>query len=284
MTPDRWRRVQEVFAAATECEPEARHAFLEDACGEDWALRAEVDSLIQALERASSGFLESPLVGALPNFVDEARAPARALQAGRRLGSYEILAPIATGGMGEVYRARDQKLDRNVAVKVLPEGLASDPAARVRFEREAKLVAELSHPNILSIFDYGTHEGITYAVTELLEGETLRMRLESGPLSQAQALTCALQIARGLSAAHERGIVHRDLKPENIFITADDRVKILDFGLSKHVADDAVIDGGQAPVRAGFDGTEAGRVMGTVGYMSPEQASGLPIDARSDIF
>ena len=167
---------------------------------------------------------------------------------------------------------------------MLPEGLASDPAARARFEREAKLVAELSHPNILSIFDYGTHEGTAYAVTELLEGETLRTRSESGPLSQAQALDCALQIARGLSAAHERGIVHRDLKPENIFITADDRVKILDFGLSKHVADDAIIDGGQTRVRAGLDGSEAGSVMGTVGYMSPEQASGLSVDARSDIF
>ncbi len=282
MTPDRWRRVQEIFTAATESEPESWQAFLEEACRDDPALRKEVESLIRSLERASTGFLESPVAGVLPKLVEEPSLAPRALEAGRRLGSYEILAPIGAGGMGEVYRARDLKLDRDVAMKVLPEDVAADPAARARFEREAKIVAEISHPNILSIFDFGTQDGMAFAVTELLEGETMRSRLERGPLTQEQVLSCALQIARGLSAAHERGIVHRDLKPENVFVTADEHVKILDFGLSKHV-DDAAREV-EAGVPAAFGLTGAGRVMGTVGYMSPEQASGAPVDARSDIF
>jgi serine/threonine protein kinase/tetratricopeptide (TPR) repeat protein len=284
MTPERWRTVQEVFAAATERDPESMDAFLEEACGGDEALLHEVESLIHSLNRVSSGFLESPLAGALETFVEEKEPEACALSAGTRLGSYEILGPIGAGGMGEVYRARDLKLDRKVAVKVLPEEVAADPVARGRFEREAKLVAELSHPNILAIFDYGTHDGITYAVMELLEGETLRAMLEKGPLMPERASTYALQIARGLSAAHGKGIVHRDLKPENVFVTVDDHVKILDFGLSKHVEDGVAIENGLTAVPIGFELSEAGRVMGTVGYMSPEQASGLSVDARSDIF
>src|SRR6476659_7584216 len=141
------------------------------------------------------------------------------LSPGTRLGPYEILAPIGAGGMGEVYRARDTKLDRDVAIKVLPESVAADPDALARFEREAKAVAALSHPNILSIFDFGTHGGTAYAVTELLDGQTLRERLLPGPVPPKRAVDLALQIARGLSAAHEKGVVHRDLKPENFFVT-----------------------------------------------------------------
>ncbi|MEP6801207.1 MAG: serine/threonine-protein kinase, partial [Acidobacteriota bacterium] len=157
------------------------------------------------------------------------------LAVGQRLGPYEIVAPLGAGGMGEVYRARDRKLDRDVAIKVLPQSLAADREALARFEREAKAVAALSHPNILAIFDFGTHDGTSFAVTELLEGETLRGELNAGPLSRKQAVDYALQIARGLSAAHERGIVHRDLKPENLFVTKDGHLKILDFGLAKRV-------------------------------------------------
>lgn len=284
MTPDRWRKVQEVFAAAIECEPSSRRAFLDGACVDDPALLKEVESLVLSLDAASSTFLESPLAGVLPPLLEDAPPRPGALGTGRRLGSYEIRAPIGAGGMGEVYRARDLKLDRDVAIKVLPEEVASDPGARARFEREAKLVAELSHPHILSIFDFGTQDGVAYAVTELLEGETLHSILERGPLTQEQASTYALQIARGLSAAHERGIVHRDLKPENVFVTADDHVKILDFGLSKHVDEAVPADDRDSGAPGGFERTDAGRVMGTVGYMSPEQASGLPVDARSDIF
>ncbi len=202
------------------------------------------------------------------------------LAAGTKIGSYQILAPLGAGGMGEVYRARDAKLERDVAIKVLPESVAVDPDALARFEREAKAVAALSHPNILAIHDFGTQDGVAYAVTELLEGETLRGKLDGGAVSQAQAVDWAQQIARGLSAAHGKGVVHRDLKPENVFVTRDGHVKILDFGLAKRV--DAA-PGEQTSAPTGGH-TEPGTVMGTMGYMSPEQVRGLPVDPRSDIF
>src|SRR5664280_1414433 len=157
------------------------------------------------------------------------------ISAGTRLGPYEIVSPLGAGGMGEVYRAKDSRLARDVAIKVLPPSVASDPDTLARFEREAKAVAALSHPNILSIFDFGTQDGVSYAVMELLEGETLRGKLDAGPIAQKQAVEYALQVARGLSAAHEKGIVHRDLKPENVFVTKDGHLKILDFGLAKRV-------------------------------------------------
>jgi TolB-like protein/tetratricopeptide (TPR) repeat protein len=204
------------------------------------------------------------------------------LPAGTRLGPYEILAPIGAGGMGEVYRARDRKLDRDVAVKVLPQSVAADPDSLARFEREAKAVAALSHPNILAIFDFGTHDGVSYAVMELLEGETVRGKLDTGAIAQKQAVDYALQIAKGLSAAHEKGIVHRDLKPENLFVTKDGHLKILDFGLAKRV--ETVAPGEQTNAPTGSGQTEPGKVMGTVGYMSPEQVKGLQVDHRSDIF
>jgi TolB-like protein/Flp pilus assembly protein TadD len=203
------------------------------------------------------------------------------LAAGTRLGSYQIVAPLGSGGMGEVYRARDAKLERDVAIKVLPQTVANDPDALARFEREAKAVASLSHPNILAIHDFGTQDGTTYAVTELLEGETLRGRLDGGTISQSQAINWAQQIAKGLSAAHGRGVVHRDLKPENVFVTRDGHVKILDFGLAKRV-DAAPEEKTSAPTGSGH--TTPGTVLGTMGYMSPEQVRGLPVDHRSDIF
>ncbi len=184
--------------------------------------------------------------------------------------------------MGEVYRARDTKLDRDVAVKVLPQSVATDADMLSRFEREAKAVAALSHPNILAINDFGDHDGIAYAVTELLEGETLRVRLDSGPVPPKQSVDYALQIARGLSAAHEKGIVHRDLKPENLFVTRDGHVKILDFGLVKRIEFASPDEETSAP--GGSARTVFGTVMGTVGYMSPEQVRGLPVDSRCDIF
>ncbi len=204
------------------------------------------------------------------------------LSAGTRLGPYEILAPLGAGGMGEVYRARDKKLDRDVAVKVLPQSVAQDPDSLARFEREAKAVAALSHPNILAIHDFGTHEGTAYAVMELLEGETLRGKLDTGPIAQKQSVDYALQIVKGLSAAHEKGIVHRDLKPENLFVSKDGHVKILDFGLAKKV--ETVSADEQTSAATGSGHTEPGTVMGTMGYMSPEQVRGLPVDHRSDLF
>ncbi len=184
--------------------------------------------------------------------------------------------------MGEVYSARDRKLDRDVAIKVLPAHLMSSPTALSRFEREAKAVAALSHPNILSIFDFGTQGGIAYAVTELLRGETLRSRLEAGPLPSRVGVDYALQIAKGLAAAHERGVVHRDLKPENIFVSRDGHVKILDFGLARR---EEKLEPGEvtsAPTASGE--TEPGTVLGTIGYMSPEQVRAITADHRSDIF
>ncbi len=204
------------------------------------------------------------------------------LHAGERLGPYEILAPLGAGGMGEVYRARDPRLDREVAVKVLPEHLSGSPELRQRFEREAKAVAALSHPNILAIHDFGTHQGTAYAVTELLEGDTLRGKLAAGPIPPKQAVDYALQTARGLAAAHEKGVVHRDLKPENLFVQRDGQVKILDFGLAKRVEPAGDGEATGRPMEP--EPTEPGTVMGTVGYMSPEQVRGLPVDHRSDLF
>ena len=211
------------------------------------------------------------------------------LSAGTRLGPYEILAPLGAGGMGEVYRARDSKLDRDVAIKVLPPSFARDPEMQARFEREAKAVASLSHPNILSIFDFGTQGGVAFAVMELLKGATLRERLDAETIPQKQALEYALQVAKGLAAAHDQGIVHRDLKPENLFVTKGGHLKILDFGLAKRVETVNTVENVNTEVETSApkasDGlTEPGAIMGTVGYMSPEQVRGLAVDQRSDIF
>ena len=203
------------------------------------------------------------------------------LVASSRLGPYEIVAPLGAGGMGEVYRARDTRLGREVAVKVLPEPFASDPGRQARFEREARAVAALSHPNILAIHDYGTEGAVTYAVMELLEGQTLRGRLAKGPLPWREAVEIGAAIADGLAAAHAKGIIHRDLKPENLFLTADGRVKILDFGLAR-IEPAANIQQETSPYEPAQ--TDAGVVMGTAGYMSPEQVRGQSVDARSDLF
>ncbi len=202
------------------------------------------------------------------------------LASGTRLGPYEILSPIGAGGMGEVYRARDTKLDRDVAIKVLPESLSADRDMLARFEREAKAVAALNHPNILAIHDFGNSNGVSFAVMELLEGGDLRGRLDGGALPQRKAVEIGIQIARGLAAAHEKGIIHRDLKPENVFLTSDGRVKILDFGLAKVVSRETA----QTSAPTTPAGTEPGTVMGTIGYMSPEQVRARELDARTDIF
>ena len=204
-----------------------------------------------------------------------------ALAAGTKLGPYEIVAPLGAGGMGEVYRARDARLGRDVAVKVLPVAVSRDPERLRRFEQEARATAALNHPNILAVFDIGSQGDSPYVVTELLEGETLRQRIQSGPLPARKATDYALQIARGLGAAHDHGITHRDLKPENVFLTRDGRIKILDFGLAKLTRPEK-LSGADTPTLASQ--TEPGMVLGTVGYMSPEQVRGQTADARSDIF
>ena len=208
------------------------------------------------------------------------------LKPGSRLGNYEITALVGVGGMGEVYKARDPKLNRFVALKVLPPALAGNRDFLARFDREAKAVAALSHPNVLGIFDLATQDGMTYAVMELLEGETLRDKLKGGALSPKRAIEIATEVALGLGAAHERGIIHRDVKPENIFITGEGRVKVLDFGLAKQAttakSEGSVLE--TAAMGATLHGTEAGMVLGTVGYMSPEQVKGEVADHRADVF
>lgn len=203
------------------------------------------------------------------------------LSSGTKLGSYQILASVGAGGMGEVYRARDSRLERDVAIKILPEHIATEADAQQRFARESKALAALSHPNIVSIFDFGAESGTVYAVMELLEGETLRQRLQRGPLSATKAAEIAMCIADGLAAAHSKGIVHRDLKPENIFLTREGRVKILDFGLARmrqSVSDEA------PTMDYGTNRTSPGTVLGTTGYMAPEQVRGHGTDGRTDIF
>jgi tRNA A-37 threonylcarbamoyl transferase component Bud32 len=208
------------------------------------------------------------------------------LQPGTFLGPYEVLSPLGAGGMGEVYKARDTRLDRFVAVKVLPEHLAKHPESMARFEREAKAVAALSHPNITGIFDIGQTEHTTYVAMELLEGESLRTRLEHGPLTPRKATELAIQLAQGLAAAHEKGVVHRDLKPDNLWITKEGRLKILDFGLAKQLPGLGQGSDSYLPTAAISPGhhTEQGMILGTLGYMSPEQVRGETVDARADLF
>ena len=204
-----------------------------------------------------------------------------ALAPGTKIGPYEILSPLGAGGMGEVYRARDTRLGRDVAIKVLPAAFARDAERLRRFETEARAVAALNHPNILSIHDIGTHEGSPFLVSECLEGHSLRQELNGGSLPLRREVQYGTQIAQGLAAAHDKGIIHRDLKPENIFVTQDSRVKILDFGLAKLVRPESALGEG-ATLEA--VPTSAGAVLGTVGYMSPEQVKGEAADPRSDIF
>src|ERR1700735_3126530 len=206
------------------------------------------------------------------------------VSAGTRLGPYEVLAPIGAGGMGEVYRSRDSRLGREVALKILPAAFASDPDRVRRFEQEGRAAAALNHPNIVVIYDAGSEGGVFHVATELLEGETLRERLAGHALPVRKAIDYAIQTARGLAAAHAKGITHRDLKPENLFLTKDGLVKILDFGLAKQ--SETKPAGGARPTELATQPieTDPGQVLGTVGYMSPEQVRGQVADARSDLF
>jgi eukaryotic-like serine/threonine-protein kinase len=204
------------------------------------------------------------------------------LTTGTRLGPYEIIAPLGAGGMGEVYRARDPRLGRDVAIKVLPRAVAGDPERQQRFEAEARAAGALNHPNIVTLHDVGADGGVPYLVTEVLEGETLRALIVRGPLAAKRAVSIIVQVANGLSAAHAKGIVHRDLKPENLFVLPDGRVKILDFGIAKLTRGPSADLGETTPVFASL--TVAGTIMGTVSYMAPEQLRDLPVDHRADLF
>jgi serine/threonine protein kinase len=206
------------------------------------------------------------------------------LAPGTKLGPYEIVAPVGAGGMGEVYRARDTRLGREIALKILPESFAHESDRLHRFEQEARAVAALNHPNILAVFDIGQHDGSPFLVSELLEGESLRAVLDRGALPQRKTIEYGVQIAQGLAAAHEKGFVHRDLKPENIFVTKDGRIKILDFGLGKLAQKPSASAAESEGITRTLSQMAAGAVVGTASYMAPEQVRGDAVDPRTDIF
>ncbi len=278
MTTEQWRQIEQLYHAAREREPGDRARFLQEACADE-QVRGEVESLLGCEAQAES-FLEAPALEVTAEALAEGRARS---MLGRELGHYQIVAFLAAGGMGEVYRARDSRIGRDVAVKVLPPGLATDPERLRRFEQEARATGALNHPNILTIYDVGVDDGAPYVVYELLEGETLRDRLGGGALSRRKALEYARQIATGLAAAHARGITHRDLKPENLFLTRDGRIKILDFGLAKLTLPEEPA-GEEANLATLSPHRGPGRVFGTPGYMAPEQLRGAVVDSRSDLF
>jgi serine/threonine protein kinase/WD40 repeat protein len=269
-----WERVKSLFDAALQLSPTEREQFLAENCSDE-GTRTEVLSLLHNHESAG-GFLQ--FSAAAPEL-----EPEKPLSPKTRLGPYEITALIGSGGMGQVYRARDTRLGRDVAIKVLPIVFANDPDRLRRFEQEARAVAALNHPNILSVHDIGVHDELHFIVTEFLQGKTLRQELSAGALPPHRATEYAIQLTEGLAAAHDVGIVHRDLKPENLFITKDGLVKVLDFGLSKQIVF-AAPPHGDATTLLDRAQTSVGIVLGTVGYMSPEQVRGESIDHRTDIF
>ena len=272
MISNRWRRVGEIYHAALSLAGDERDTFLADACGQDADLRREVESLL-AHAADASGFLETSALELAGRAVASQQPPSLV---GRRLGPYEVLSIIGAGGMGEVYLARDTRLERDVAIKCLPPHVASDPAARARLEREARLLATLNHPNVAAIYGVEEADGVIGLVLELIDGPTLAERV----FPVGEALGIARQIADALEAAHEKAIIHRDLKPANIKITPAGVVKVLDFGLAKAIAPDSLA-GGNDVTRGG---TRAGAILGTAAYMSPEQARGKPLDRRTDIW
>jgi serine/threonine protein kinase len=277
---ERWREIENLYHAASELRAEERRAYLERACGGDAALLLEVESLL-ANERMAASFLEGRPTEAL------GPGPEAAVPAGEQIGPYTVLEFVRAGGMGEVYKARDTRLDRTVAVKFLPRAFASDPAALSRFQREARAASALNHPRICTIHDLGDHQGRPFLVMEFLEGQSLRDRITDKPLLVPQLLDIAVQICDALQAAHAKGIIHRDIKPANIFITASGQTKILDFGLAKQVSEPAKARENAANVTvatAELSITLPGSVPGTVAYMSPEQVRGETVDARTDLF
>ena len=277
---DRRRQVEDLCHEALERDAAGRAAFVADACGSDEALRREVEALLAHAETAE-GFLSAPLEVLAAQALTDERADSLV---GRSLGAYRIRSHLGSGGMGDVYRAHDTKLGRDVAIKILPQLFTSDSERLARFEREARVLASLNHPNVGAIYGIEAADGLRGIVLELVEGETLADRLGRGPLPIKEAVGVARQIAEALDAAHEKGVVHRDLKPANIKVTPQGVVKVLDFGLAKieegrasagHMSDSPTISRGR---------TIEGVILGTTAYMSPEQARGLAVDKRTDIW
>jgi serine/threonine protein kinase len=277
MTPEQWQKVEAVLQEALDRPLEDRASFLDAACAGDGQLLREATSLVNAYDEAGD-FIEEPAISQDARVI-VGEDPTDKI--GDEIGPYKILDRLGAGGMGEVYLAQDARLDRLVAVKILPSYFASDDARLRRFQREAKAASALNHPNILTIHEVGEAEGIRYIATEFIDGVTIRQLLAKQELSLAEILDIAEQVCSGLAAAHAAGIVHRDIKPENIMRRADGLVKILDFGIAKLLEPETPEDGAEADVGTH---TEAGLLLGTVNYMSPEQARGLAVDERTDIW
>jgi serine/threonine protein kinase/Tol biopolymer transport system component len=278
MTPERWQQVKQIFNSAIMYRPEERSSFISQACSGDEELRSEVESLIASHEESGS-FIDKPAFEAAATLLANEKAE---LNGGQNIGSYEVISFINRGGMGEVYLAEDKRLGRKVALKLLPASFTTDEDRLRRFEQEARAASALNHPNIITIYEIRQAAGSHIIATEFVEGETLRHRLSRAPLTLAETLNIAMQVADALSAAHKAGIIHRDIKPENIMLRPDGYVKVLDFGLAKLSEQATPAVAAEAPtiqVRTG-----SGIVIGTAGYMSPEQARGLGVDHRSDIF
>ncbi len=263
------KRIEDLFEAALRLPPGQRPQFLEETCPGDAELRRALVSLLDSADSADTLLQDPPL-----RFADQ-----RSLSRGHKLERFEILELLGRGGMGDVYRARDLRLKRDVALKVLPSHVARDPANVARFEREARAASALSHPNIVQIYDIGHNDGIDWIASELVSGHTLRQVMKGGALPVGRAIGIAMQIADGLAAAHAAGVVHRDLNPGNVMLTPEGRAKILDFGLAKR---DPALAGASETLKTAV--TMPGLMMGTPGYMAPEQILGKPADARADIF
>jgi non-specific serine/threonine protein kinase len=284
MEPERWLEIEGLYHSAGERTPDERPAYLQGACGGDEALRHEVESLLANDDLASS-FLESTTGDQAPGLERAARVPC-----GEPIGPYVVQEFLRAGGMGEVYQARDTRLNRTVAIKFFPQAAAADPAALERFQREARAASALNHPRICTIHDLGDYQGRPFIVMERLEGLSLRDRFAGTPMPVAELLDLAVQICDALQGAHGKGIVHRDIKPGNIFVTTSGQIKILDFGLAKlgtEPRSPRPAVGALVPIdetASELTLTRPGSLMGTLAYLSPEQARGEDVDRRADIF
>ncbi len=266
-----WDRVKQVFQSALEQSPEMRPAFLDGACGDDRSLRAEVESLLRAHEQAGS-FAERPAVEGVSG---------RPMRRDDRLGPYEIVELVGAGAMGDVYRARDSRLGRDVAIKLLPPLFTANADRLARFDREARTLASLNHPHLLTVHDIGDVDGRPYLVTEYVDGGTLKTWMRSESRTWRQGVELLVGVADGLAVAHAAGVVHRDVKPDNILVSTHGDATLADFGLARLF--EAISDATATP-SGGKVHTQPGMIVGTIAYMSPEQASGKPVDARSDVF
>src|ERR1043165_9834752 len=273
MTPERWQQIKAVLEEALERDPHERESFLDEACGGDSELRVEVEALIDSHAR-SGDFIESPAYEVLADSLTQS-----ALVPGANIGPYEIIRRLGSGGMGDIYLAEDKRLERKVALKALPAHFTKDAERVRRFQLEAKAASALSHPNIIRIYEIGELDHLHYIAFEFIDGQTLRQRMATAPLTIAESLQIAGSVATALLAAHEAGIVHRDIKPENVMMRANGFVKVLDCGLAKLTERKAAVSEAITPFQ-----TEPGVVMGTTPYLSPEQARGLNIDPRTDIW